>query len=256
MTGGDGLSPVAEPVPPPPYGPHAARGNTNHFLIATQDRELRRRLMAMPGAAVIFATANGIHLEPPSGTQQAAAGDKSSKARAVAPAEREVLQHLGAGDEDGEAPAGKSPFKCVPRDLLDKEGGASADSSNLGVAGWGNVPMPSIIPARRRPALRLSSCGGHEQCWGSGQDTRPTSRLRGSSPLHSPRLHRRRKAKGPNPLAIKSKQKKAPAAGGRTQPADNGPAAGTEAPKTGVKKKRVRRSRVGEAGSAGASEEP
>lgn len=43
--------------------------NPQHMFIATQDRTLRATLARIPGAALIFASVNGLHLEAPSAQQ-------------------------------------------------------------------------------------------------------------------------------------------------------------------------------------------
>lgn len=48
----------------------AGASNSDHFLIATQDRSLQRKAMAVPGGAVVFASVNGVHLETPSDLQK------------------------------------------------------------------------------------------------------------------------------------------------------------------------------------------
>jgi U3 small nucleolar RNA-associated protein 23 len=44
--------------------------NEEHFFIASQDVELRKRLRTVPGAALLFLSTAGLILEPPSETQQ------------------------------------------------------------------------------------------------------------------------------------------------------------------------------------------
>jgi U3 small nucleolar RNA-associated protein 23 len=43
--------------------------NPDHFLVATQDRDLQRQVGAVPGGGAIYASANGVHLDPPSEAQ-------------------------------------------------------------------------------------------------------------------------------------------------------------------------------------------
>lgn len=45
-------------------------GNHEHFFIASQDRKLQRKVMDMPGGAVLFSSVNGVTLEDPSDVQK------------------------------------------------------------------------------------------------------------------------------------------------------------------------------------------
>uniref|UniRef100_A0A1D1YA84 rRNA-processing protein UTP23 n=1 Tax=Anthurium amnicola TaxID=1678845 RepID=A0A1D1YA84_9ARAE len=45
-------------------------GNTNHYFVATQDTELRRKLREIPGVPVIFGLNNALFLEQPSAQQR------------------------------------------------------------------------------------------------------------------------------------------------------------------------------------------
>jgi U3 small nucleolar RNA-associated protein 23 len=60
------------PLPPSTFcrPTHAGEKNSEHFLIATQDRGLQRSVMRVPGGACVFASVNGVHLETPSALQQ------------------------------------------------------------------------------------------------------------------------------------------------------------------------------------------
>ncbi|KAK9866502.1 hypothetical protein WJX84_009209 [Apatococcus fuscideae] len=48
--------------------------NTEHFFVASQDAQLRKKLQQLPAGASIFASVNGVHLEQPSAEQRLAAG--------------------------------------------------------------------------------------------------------------------------------------------------------------------------------------
>lgn len=62
--------------------------NPQHMFIATQDRALRASLGRIPGAALIFASVNGLHLEAPSAQQVADARAAVAAQLGVQPAER------------------------------------------------------------------------------------------------------------------------------------------------------------------------
>jgi U3 small nucleolar RNA-associated protein 23 len=86
-----------------------AAGNPEHFLVATQDRDLQRRVLAERGGAVIFASANGPQLAAP----PAAAARSPAAARGVAAAAEaggRVLAEL-AEAELAERPREKSLFR-------------------------------------------------------------------------------------------------------------------------------------------------
>mmetsp|Transcript_16741 Transcript_16741/g.50023 ORF Transcript_16741/g.50023 Transcript_16741/m.50023 type:complete len:248 (+) Transcript_16741:225-968(+) len=63
--------------------------NPQHMFIATQDRALRSDLGRIPGAALIFASVNGLHLEAPSAEQMADARAAVAGHMAVKPLERQ-----------------------------------------------------------------------------------------------------------------------------------------------------------------------
>lgn len=60
------------------------------MFIATQDRALRASLGRIPGAALIFASVNGLHLEAPSAEQVADARAALAAQLGIKPAERKV----------------------------------------------------------------------------------------------------------------------------------------------------------------------
>lgn len=62
-------------------GPAAGDKNEEHFFVATQDKALQRRCMAVPGGAVLFASVNGVHLEQPSALQKQAVAQVGACAR-------------------------------------------------------------------------------------------------------------------------------------------------------------------------------
>jgi U3 small nucleolar RNA-associated protein 23 len=76
--------------------------NADHFLVATQDRALRAALADVPAGAAAFASAAGVHLEPPSAAQAAAvrvrgAADLAVPARELAaPAVAELVAEAAA----------------------------------------------------------------------------------------------------------------------------------------------------------------
>lgn len=75
---GGSFPPQAGPLPCrlPPLPPHppptlaAGDKNEEHFFVATQDKALQRKCMAVPGGAVLFASVNGVHMEQPSELQK------------------------------------------------------------------------------------------------------------------------------------------------------------------------------------------
>lgn len=126
-----------------------ADGNPQHFFLATQDRPLQRKVMAMPGGAVAFVSVNGLHLETPSEAQKS---------------------HAKKADDARMAP--------------------------------GRVE-------RRSSALReLTEGADKEEGVAEGQ------------------VFKRKKAKGPNPLAAKPKQRKTPAVAPAPPPAAGGEVSG------------------------------
>eukprot|EP00249_Psilotum_nudum_P032054 c47180_g1_i1 orf=255-1100(+) len=54
-------------------------GNSDHFFVATQDADLRKRLRQIPGVAVVLAQNNFLILEPPSEKQQAFANTNEAE---------------------------------------------------------------------------------------------------------------------------------------------------------------------------------
>ena len=78
-------------------------GNKEHFFIASQDRTLQRKVMSMPGGAVMFATVNGVSLETPSETQKKHAQFKgeAKERRSILPLKRKAEE--GSGDDDEES---------------------------------------------------------------------------------------------------------------------------------------------------------
>jgi hypothetical protein len=51
--------------------------------VATQDKALQRRCMALPGGAVLFATVNGVQLEAPSELQKRRMAQASERGAAM-----------------------------------------------------------------------------------------------------------------------------------------------------------------------------
>lgn len=85
-----------------------ANGNPNHFVIATQDRQLQKRIMREQGGAVIFSSSNGLGMETPSALQQGEAAFKEAKTSRPSKAERETLKKVAA-HVDLEADKKKKP---------------------------------------------------------------------------------------------------------------------------------------------------
>lgn len=113
----------------PPF-PKTANGNPNHFVIATQDRQLQKRIMREQGGAVIFSSSNGLGMETPSALQQGEAAFKEAKTSRPSKAERETLKKVAA-HVDLEADKRKSPRRltstspCPPGEALRKRVHAS-----------------------------------------------------------------------------------------------------------------------------------
>ena len=51
---------------------HAGVANPEHYIVATQEKALRQTLGGIPGGASVFASVNGLHIEPPSDAQRKA----------------------------------------------------------------------------------------------------------------------------------------------------------------------------------------
>ena len=50
----------------------AGGSNPEHYIVATQEKGLRQTLGGIPGGATVFASVNGLHIEPPSDAQRKA----------------------------------------------------------------------------------------------------------------------------------------------------------------------------------------
>ena len=50
----------------------AGEANPEHYIVATQEKALRHTLGGVPGGATVFASVNGLHIEPPSDAQRKA----------------------------------------------------------------------------------------------------------------------------------------------------------------------------------------
>ncbi|GAQ82813.1 PIN domain containing protein [Klebsormidium nitens] len=89
--------------------------NHEHFFVASQDAELRKRLRTVPGTALLFLSTAGLILEPPSETQQKVA--KLSEAERLHLNEREqraALRQLEAAQAAVPAPV-ESPAAEAPQ---------------------------------------------------------------------------------------------------------------------------------------------
>ena len=53
-----------------------------HYIVATQEKALRQTLGGIPGGATVFASVNGLHIEPPSVAQRKAV-EQATTARLV-----------------------------------------------------------------------------------------------------------------------------------------------------------------------------
>ena len=51
---------------------NAGEANPEHYIVATQEKALRQTLGGIPGGATVFASVNGLHIEPPSDAQRKA----------------------------------------------------------------------------------------------------------------------------------------------------------------------------------------
>lgn len=98
-----------------PSAPLAGGGNPNHFLVATQDRDLQQRIMSQPGGAVLFTSVHGVGMAMPSTLQKEGAAEQGSARLRPSAAEKRTLEGVGrpAGEDDGERRGPKTPFKCV-----------------------------------------------------------------------------------------------------------------------------------------------
>ncbi|BBN04553.1 U3 small nucleolar RNA-associated protein 23 [Marchantia polymorpha subsp. ruderalis] len=68
------------------------KNNPEHFFVATQDFELRKRIRKVPGGGIIFAQNTGLIMEPPS-TQQVAYARMSEAERAhMAEREQKIIE--------------------------------------------------------------------------------------------------------------------------------------------------------------------
>jgi U3 small nucleolar RNA-associated protein 23 len=74
--------------------------NANHFIIASQDRSLRNKIMRIPGGSSIFATVNGIHLEQPSEMQKPDGAKAQAKSRIALDREKRMLLQNGLIEDD------------------------------------------------------------------------------------------------------------------------------------------------------------
>ena len=102
--------------------------NADHFLVATQDRRLRAALADVPAGAAVFASAAGVHLEPPSAAQVAAvrasgAADLAVPARElIAPAMAELVAEAAAARRARAGPPLRRKGAGGPNPLAAKKG--------------------------------------------------------------------------------------------------------------------------------------
>eukprot|EP00850_Spirogloea_muscicola_P017738 SM000155S01667 [mRNA] locus=s155:240569:242242:+ [translate_table: standard] len=145
--------------------------NPEHFFVASQDADLRRKLRKVPAAALIFSKGTMLVLEPPTPLQQAAARGGEAERTRVPDRELAAL---------GMAINGKQ--LATVHHSSDKEARASGDDNN----GEGRVPSDAgdAQPAGERLGVTASMV----------------------APDSSRSLFQRRRAKGPNPLSMKKKQ--------------------------------------------------
>lgn len=212
-----------------PSAPLAGGGNPNHFLVATQDRDLQQRIMSQPGGAVLYTSVHGVGMAMPSTLQKEGAAEQGAARLRPSAAEKRTLEGVGrpAGEDDGERRGPKTPFKCAELECVHGSLGGGWD------AGLVEPGCPSGF------CLTLIC---QDVCLQHGQHPSPVYLPPPTLASHLPPCHdnttsRRNKAKGPNPLACKPKKtKKAGAAAAAPEPA-------AAPPGSGAKRARVRRSR-------------
>ena len=71
-----------------------------------QDKALQRRVGALPGGAVLYASVNGVQMEPPSARQQAAVRAAGEAAMGATAGERHAAALRGGGGGAGARPEG------------------------------------------------------------------------------------------------------------------------------------------------------
>uniref|UniRef100_A0A1D2A1Z8 UTP23 sensor motif region domain-containing protein n=1 Tax=Auxenochlorella protothecoides TaxID=3075 RepID=A0A1D2A1Z8_AUXPR len=137
-------------------------GNPNHFLVATQDRDLQQRIMSQPGGAVLFTSVHGVGMAMPSTLQKEGAAEQGSARLRPSAAEKRTLEGVGrpAGEDDGERRGPKTPFKrnkakgpnplaCKPRKT--KKAGAAAAAPEPAAAPPGSGAKRARVRRSRQP---------------------------------------------------------------------------------------------------------
>eukprot|EP00850_Spirogloea_muscicola_P020730 SM000225S07009 [mRNA] locus=s225:14643:16575:+ [translate_table: standard] len=157
--------------------------NPEHFFVASQDADLRRKLRKVPAAALVYSKGTMLVLEPPTPLQQAAARGGEAERTRVPDSELAAL---------GMAVNGKQ--LATVHHPSAKEARAGGDGNE----GEGRVPSDAgdAQPAGARSGV--------------------TARVVASDSSRS--LFQRRKAKGPNPLSVKKKQQQASKSEVQVQP--------------------------------------
>jgi U3 small nucleolar RNA-associated protein 23 len=111
--------------------------NVDHFLVATQDRALRAALAGVPAGAAVFASAAGVHLEPPSAAQTAAVRARGAATLAMparelaAPAIAELVAEAAAARRARAGPPVRRKGAAGPNPLAAKKRAAKPVAPHL-----------------------------------------------------------------------------------------------------------------------------
>lgn len=143
--------------------------NEEHFFVATQDKALQRRCMAVPGGAVLFASVNGVHLEQPSALQKQAVAQEEQKHMAPSQAELQTaaLQDVAAAGQPRDRPPlrrkrakGPNPLSALPKKKKKGAGGSGEQQQRQGPAGAGGGEGEQQAGKRKRQRRRGGRAAG------------------------------------------------------------------------------------------------